>query len=568
MKYSIALLLFVAASQVLAAPELKLKTGTVQGVDIKSQTNQKTVHAFYSIPYAEPPVGKLRFRPPVPFTNSDADKVISRESFGPACLQMFSALKMDEDCLTLNVFVPGEKSDKPRSVALWIHGGGYVNGDASTYVPSDLVAENDIIVVVMQYRLQHFGFTGNGEGATLNNGLRDMLLSVDWVNDNIAAFGGNPDDVTLYGESAGASAISLLALSPAAKGKFHKSIVESGVANSPWSYNTHEVAVGKFDFLAKELGCDSADDVVECLQEKPAGDFLKNPNDSGLVGWIMQLKPPADPNVGAPVVDMPGSVDIRPAVDGDIIPDLPEKLMKDAAYLEKVGALERSYVIGSNNYEGSQFAMPPVMGYYNSEENLHKLIDLGLDFLFPGTGNDAMKDAIEFMYGYPRDANGRPQMRGLLEFQTDMWFYVPAIRFLEAMVAAKPDLEIYQYVFDYKPQLANGQRLPGLPHAGDLIFIFDNNDELISMITHRQPMQFNMTDINLMRTAAQAGIAQYVKTSNKGPEATIDWPVFDNEERSFLDLGTHSQAHKHAVPHRILFWDSYIPELEKMGQDC
>jgi para-nitrobenzyl esterase len=216
-----------------AAPTVRIAAGVLAGA------RQGEVVSFKAIPYAAPPVGALRWRPPQPVKPwagvRPADKV------GAICEQVYNAkdngvgpLPMSEDCLTLNVFAPAAARRAP--VMVWIHGGGFVNGSgtADLYDGSAL-ARQGVVVVTLNYRLGRFGFfshpaltaAANGEPLA-NYGLMDMIAALKWVQANIGKFGGDPRQITIFGESAGGFAVNDLMISPAARGLFVRAIVESG----------------------------------------------------------------------------------------------------------------------------------------------------------------------------------------------------------------------------------------------------------------------------------------------------------------------------------------------------
>ena len=191
--------------------------------------------AFKGIPYAAPPVGPLRWRPPQPPTPWDG--VRDALAFGAGCL---SALEndprpgpRDEDCLYLNVWTAAKQADEKRPVMVWIHGGGFQFGSsANPATDGGALAAKGVVVVSFNYRLGVLGFLAHpdldAEGPSGNYGLQDQLAALRWVKANIADFGGDPDNVTVFGESAGAMAVGILMASPLAHGLFHKAIGESG----------------------------------------------------------------------------------------------------------------------------------------------------------------------------------------------------------------------------------------------------------------------------------------------------------------------------------------------------
>ena len=231
----LASVVLVAAS---SAPQVKTRLGTVEGKD------DGKVKAFLGIPYAAPPVGDLRWKAPAPATKWTGVKKATE--FGFHCMQgkvfgdmVFHDPGGSEDCLTLNVWVPDKHIDPKMPVMVWIYGGGFVAGTTSeSRQEGSHLAQQGVIVVSMNYRLGVFGFMvhpelakESGYNAAGNYGLLDQLAALKWVHDNIAAFGGDPENVTIFGESAGSFSVSAQMASPLAKGLFQKAIGESGAAD-------------------------------------------------------------------------------------------------------------------------------------------------------------------------------------------------------------------------------------------------------------------------------------------------------------------------------------------------
>lgn len=228
------------AMALLSAPDpaavVELEQGAVRGVA------SADVLAFRGLPYAAPPVGNLRWRPPAPPPTWEGLRDASE--YGAICIQPpangdpgVGPLPMSEDCLTLNVWAPVER-DGPLPVMVWIHGGGYNNGSgtAALYDGSSL-ARRGVVTVTINYRLGRLGFFDHpalaaerpaGEPAG-NYGVMDQIAALEWVRDNIAAFGGDPGNVTIFGESAGGVAVTQLMIAPSARGLFHKAVVQSGL---------------------------------------------------------------------------------------------------------------------------------------------------------------------------------------------------------------------------------------------------------------------------------------------------------------------------------------------------
>ena len=224
------------SSQASAPGRVHIDSGDLQGVVAGE------IASFKNIPYAAPPVGNLRWRPPQPVTPwsgvRPADKV------GALCIQKINSSDngvgpppASEDCLTLNVFAPAAKSTQPLAVMFWIHGGGFVNGSgtAALYDGTEL-AKQGVVVVTINYRLGRLGFFAHP--ALLkespnelqgNYALMDQIAALQWVKRNIGVFGGDPNNVTIFGESAGGAAVNTLMIAPPARGLFHKAISQSGL---------------------------------------------------------------------------------------------------------------------------------------------------------------------------------------------------------------------------------------------------------------------------------------------------------------------------------------------------
>jgi para-nitrobenzyl esterase len=221
-----------------ASPVVRVETGLARGLETGG------VRAYLGLPFAAPPVGDRRWRPPAPAASWTS--VRDAATFAPACPQKGVSMpgepppQTSEDCLYLNVWTPRRRSAKPLPVMVWIHGGGYANG--ATALPlywGDRLAERDVVVVSINYRLGPLGFLAHpelsleGGGSSGNYGLMDQIAALEWVRRNVAAFGGDPRNVTIAGQSAGAMSVSLLMASPRAEGLFQRAIGQSGGVFEP-----------------------------------------------------------------------------------------------------------------------------------------------------------------------------------------------------------------------------------------------------------------------------------------------------------------------------------------------
>jgi para-nitrobenzyl esterase len=245
--------------------------GTTDGAVLGLRENG--VIKFLGIPYAKPPVGALRWMPPQPVAKWAG--VRRAYKFGPTCAQITTLgpfagpPNSNEDCLYLNVFTQDTKAKLP--VLVWIHGGGYFDGASNDYDPTKLVTKGKLVVVTLNYRLNLFGFMAHpaldAEGHAVGNyGLMDMQAALKWVQRNIAAFGGDPGNVTLGGQSAGAGASAANVFSPGAKGLFHRAIFQSG-GYTP--FVPKSIAEEKGKKFAAAAGCTTGD-IAKCLRALPA----------------------------------------------------------------------------------------------------------------------------------------------------------------------------------------------------------------------------------------------------------------------------------------------------------
>ncbi|CAG7727296.1 unnamed protein product [Allacma fusca] len=249
---------------------VETNSGSVQGI-VSSSRDGRKFDEWLGIPYAKPPVGNLRFASPVPVDKWNG--VRDGSKYGYRCVQMeFFSLFIfgKEDCLTLSVHAPQHDSNKLLPVMLYIHGGGFAAMASDDYRPGFFMDE-DIILVVINYRLGLFGFMNTGDELIRGNmGLKDQALAIKWTKNNIKYFGGNPDQITIFGESAGGASVHYQLLSPMTKGLFQRAISQSGVAINPWAIYSTDAAKNHTMQLAKKVKCTAKDSkkLVECLRRR------------------------------------------------------------------------------------------------------------------------------------------------------------------------------------------------------------------------------------------------------------------------------------------------------------
>lgn len=427
----------VASAQAMRArpsPTVWTAEGPVTG------TVTRRMATFLGIPYAAAPAGALRWRPPQP--RAPWSEPLDATRFGPPCPQPISS---EEDCLFLNVYVP-EKALPPRGhrrhpVMVWMHGGAYFLGAGSQFDPTKLVTTGDVLVVTLNYRLGALGFLAHpalsaesAYGGSGNYGIMDQQLALQWVQRNIAAFGGDPERVTVFGESAGGNSVFAHLVSPTAEGLFQRAISQSGTSEQHLPTLAEAEATGQG--FASAVGCPGQ--TAACLRAVPV---------AALVAQQMRLGSPALFGVAA-----------TPNVDGGVLPR-----SIDAALAE--GEFHRVQVInGTNRHEMRVYIalyVTPIFGAIPPSA-LPGLVSL----FFPS-------DAPAVLAEYPLDAYPSPDLvyTALL---TDSIFACPAFEADRAM-AKLTTTYAYEFADENAPTL--GFPPVGFPygasHGFELPYLFD-----------------------------------------------------------------------------------------------
>ena len=276
---------WTTASAIEGAPVVETDLGKIVGKfqNVTLFGTTYTVRKFLGIPYAEPPIGDLRFRKPRPKLHFE--EPFYATEFGNICYQMFALpfvkreLPASEDCLLLNIFAP-EDRDELLPVMIYIHGGGYFTGASNPYVADALAGYGEVIVVTINYRLSMWGFLNTGdEIATGDYGFHDQHHAIKWVHDHISDFGGDPGNVTLFGESAGASSTIVQSLFPGNVGLFQKVVAQDASIGSLWL--SSETARKDAETLGRAVGCENMGSapLVDCLRSIPSYDLFSLIND-------------------------------------------------------------------------------------------------------------------------------------------------------------------------------------------------------------------------------------------------------------------------------------------------
>ena len=425
------------------APTVTTGLGTARGVWLDD------VARFGGLPFAAPPVGDLRFRPPAPPQVWEGER--DATGFGhvsPQNPSMLSALlgeepeTQSEDCLYLNVWTtaPGRPT-AGLPVMVWIHGGGFEMGSGSSPMyHGEEFARSGVVLVSVNYRLGSLGFLelGHLDGSYAgsgNNGLLDQVAALEWVRDHIAEFGGDPRDVTIFGESAGAMSVSLLLAMPAAKGLFHRAVAQSGALSAA---RTPEHATKDADEFLGRTGATDIDAVLALSTEEllaahaaVAATRVGNPEE-------------AIAEHGSPL----SFLAFRPVADGLSVPADPLAAVADGA------AAGVSLVVGTNLDEWKLFSLmaAPVADEAALKTRMALIVD------------DPDKAVEVYQEAYPGLTPGDLESF----FLTDEVFRMPAVELADAQT---PHAPVFQYRFDWRSPAWGG--MLGAAHAIEIPFVFN-----------------------------------------------------------------------------------------------
>jgi len=426
-------------------------SGKIEGVF------RKGLYKFCGIPYAASPVGERRWLPPVPPKPWAGVKPV--KVFAPTAPQVPMEIEFlvqpekqpqSEDCLYLNIWTPGLDGAK-RPVMVWIHGGGFTSGSGSgvVYNGRALSVRGDVVVVTINYRLGALGFLNLNEvtkgkiPATGNEGLLDQVFALEWVRDNISRFGGDPDNVTIFGESAGAMSVGVLLAMPGAHGLFHRAILQSGAAHHVSSLERAKKVAAIF---------------LDILDVKPTYfNKLRSFTEQQILDTQVELTARArDPK--SAIGDLP----LRPVVDGTVIPELPISAVAGGS-VDNVPVL-----IGTNLDEWKLFAI--------LDKDLPNLNEAGLLRRCQRIIPDGNVTGLIEAYRQARSQRSLPITPADLftAIASDMTFRMPAIWLAEAHYRRQQPT--YMYLFDWVSPLMKG--VLGSCHALELGFVFgtlDNN---------------------------------------------------------------------------------------------
>jgi para-nitrobenzyl esterase len=511
----------------LLAPKVSVATGKLEGE--RMQLGSTALDVFRGIPYAAPPTGEFRWREPQPLARWAG--VRRAAEFGPRCMQLpsnrdaFRSEQMSEDCLHLNIWAPardGQEKQEKLPVLVYFHGGGFDSGDGSEarYDGANLAARG-IVMVTVNYRLGVFGFLSMPEsagesphGAGGNYGLLDQVAALRWVRENIAAFGGDPEQVTIGGESAGAMSVNAHMASPLSRGLFARAIGESGALLAPLQplsrsdaesraikYAGHAVASS-----LQELRTKSAEALLSATEKGPGHPF-----------W--------------------------PIVDGYFLTDTPKSSFSSGAQARV------PLLIGSNAQDGD-FSMM-LDGTAPTPENWRHVIEE----LFTWE-----KDINEALTYYPGN-DEKEVLRSATALAGDMFLSHITWRWMDLhRQTGQSPVYLYEYrhprpseaVQAGEQKLEGALGVPGAAHGAEIEYALGNLDN--------QPRYVWTHEDREVSRIFSAYVAQFVKTGNPNGDALPDWPTVHEEKdgltRQVISTQTHTvrdgAAARQAFLQRIL----------------
>ena len=493
------------------------------------------VAEFLGIPYADAPVGPLRWKPPRP--KPPWDGVRQAVHYGPACPQVESALPVDipgadytddcpedcrgpycckgsEDCLYANIWTPVRGDTSRLPVMVWIHGGGLNTGagSLSVYNGRNLAKERNVVVVTFNYRLGPLGFLAHPglteespNHASGNYGFQDQIFLLRWVHDNIANFGGDPDNVTIFGESAGGVSVCTLLASPIARGLFHRAIDESGPCNQRRSIlfldgtpegqteSAHEQGMR----VAELLGCSRSSDPVACMRSlKPVDIFRRLRPSSGI--FVRGTK-------------------FSGIVDGYVLDDAP------LSVLQQGRGANVPVIFGATGKEASLWRpvanMPALGGAGYRLRDADATVDPGR-FARAVTFLVGREMSALFLSIYPTPTTGSEALITYERFLTDGLFICPLRRSAKAL-SSTPGSNVWFYVFSRVPpnSIASMEGF-GAPHSSEIAYVFKNLDGVLRVFRHT-----NEDDVTLSGYMTEYWSNMAALGTPNGPGVPM-WPSF------------------------------------------
>ncbi|XP_032670314.1 esterase E4-like isoform X2 [Odontomachus brunneus] len=433
-----------------------VKQGKLSGM-IKGNAFGCVYKAYLGIPYAAPPIGKLRFKDPEPPACWTGVRYAKNMRYNmSAQLEKFSETIVigSEDCLYLNVYVPYDlnKSSAQKSVMVWIHGGFFLRGNGNIEdTRPDYFMNKDVIMVSINYRLGVLGFLNlEDEETTGNQGLKDQVAALKWIKENIKSFGGDPDNITVFGCGTGAISAHLLMISPLSKDLFHKAILQSGVALCPWAIRKQQPEAFK---LALLLGCKSTNpkEIAEFLRKCPYEILVRME-----FNVVTQKERHIKKIIFGPTIDKKSRNSFLPTCVTDLFDN------------------RIPILLGHTSHE--------YLGYLTdfSQESLDEMyadLPLYMENIVNNDSDDATVKIKQIETYYMRGMQfSRRNLNQIIRFMSDLYYGIP-IRSVAYLRSLQTNVKTYLYYFEYNGTEAKliprpNQHFEGVSHEDELIYLF------------------------------------------------------------------------------------------------
>ncbi|XP_073242488.1 acetylcholinesterase-like [Porites lutea] len=524
----------VSRSYSITAPTVTTTYGPVSGTVTQLPTN-KTVKSYLGIPFAQ----AKRFEDPVP--PNKWTSTLHANATRSVCPQHVlqgteyqRPLFNEEHCLMLSVYIPENATSGSRlAVMLWIHGGAFLSGDTLSFNGAVLATEGNVIVIVAAYRLAALGFlSSRSSGLRGNYGMMDQVEAMKWVNKNIASFGGDPDKVTIFGESAGGASVGLLMLSPLARGLFQNAIMQSGTAAVLWAVQERNEADSVARHFAKLLGCDESS-LKQCAKKKTFQEIT---------------------DAQSQIYPKEHVLTFCPVVDGYFLPDSPLKLLKAGNFSA------RNVMVGVTREDGSIF-LAPIPGFVKALNVLN------------GISREVFKEQIKnrvwtrpqtkksedlLIYEYTDWSNASDPIvlrKQFIHLLTDSYFKAPAVESADLLV--KKQLPTYFYQLEIAPKINFGVPIPdwyGIFHGADIFYTF--GFPLLSQknLTTETEIIFSKKFMTLWSNFAKTG------NPNSPTPLEITWPQYKAEREEYAGLGANLTVRSKIRPEKMALWNEFLPE--------
>ncbi|XP_028031239.1 acetylcholinesterase-like [Bombyx mandarina] len=493
---------------------------------------------FFGIPYAATDT-EHRFQNPNPEPKWEG--VFDAYNEHVRCFQRFSPTRISgrEDCLTLNVYTPNNY-DSIRPVMVFIHGGGFRDGSASPFMyGSEYLIKHGVVLVTINYRLEVLGFLCLGiKEAPGNVGLKDQVAALRWIKTNIRAFGGDPDNITIFGESAGSASVMYHMLTPMSRGLFNKAILQSGSAITPWSFQFEPLKTASL--LAKSMGVKTEDphELYKLFANKPAEELLKTrvPRRKGDIVL--------SENIFVPCVDKEIKGMER------FLPDTPINLISNNQY-QKVPV-----IIGFNNAEGYLFA---------GKENETTLANFNIynalprDLIFPT--EDEKNDTVDRLKGLYSIRRPEDYLKNIAKYEGDTSITYPTIASID-LLSKSTDGLIYAYKLSYDgwlnvPKWYFGfRKYPGAAHADELFYLFKVKVPLV--------MEFIEIEFINKITTLWTNFAKFGNPT-PFPSSTlpVTWKPFKTSDPKILVIDKQFSEERLWSDEVMLYWDTIYTKYRR-----